>query len=234
MGDNAERDEKMKKNICFLIVLVLVLTACSKPAEGGDFSTENERSAEQFQSRSEVESILSDEEALETVSILIEKYLCFSLYMMEMAEFGPYNIDNLETFKEDGVLYAEYIFTNFSEYESALAPGRNWDEKIFSFSSIEEINNEILSIFVTLEASRYSDVVNHIFKERDQKLFYNTNEESMTFGYFWNYRNPEIAEKSETKISFSVYSELLDKTGTFSITKNSDGEWRLSEDIRNI
>lgn len=42
MGDNAERDEKMKKNICFLIVLVLVLTACSKPAEGGDLSTESE------------------------------------------------------------------------------------------------------------------------------------------------------------------------------------------------
>ncbi|MGN0627372.1 MAG: hypothetical protein ACI4IT_05360 [Oscillospiraceae bacterium] len=224
----------MKKFICLFLVLVLVLTACSVPAEIGEPSTENKRSTEQFQSRCETENILSDEEALETVSVLIEKYLRFSLYMMEMAEFGPYNIDDLETFEEDGVLYAEYIFTNFSEYESALAPGRNWDEEIFSFSSIEEINNEILSIFVTLEASRYSGVVNHIFKEHDQKLFYNTNEESMTFGYFWDYQNPEIAEKSETKISFSVYSELLDKTGAFSIIKNSGGEWRLSEDIRNI
>lgn len=177
------------------------------------------------------ENILSDEEALSTLEVLLNKSSELYEYVIEVAEFGPYNIDGLELFEKDGLVYAEYVFSNFSGYQEETHE-KSWDEKTYGFSSIEEINNHITSIFLTEEDANYSDVITHIFKEKNNKLFYNTAEESPAPRPTPDFETVKIIEKKEDRIIFSGECHpYITVPTSFSMVKNSEGEWRLTKDV---
>ena len=177
------------------------------------------------------ENILSDEEALITLEALLNKSSELYEYVMEVAEFGPYNIDGLELFEEGGIVYAEYVFSNFNGYQEETRE-KSWDEKAYGFSSIEEINNHITSIFLTEEDANYSDAITHIFKERNNKLFYNTAEESLAPRPTPDFETVKIVEKREDRIIFSGECHpYITAPTSFSMVKNSEGEWRLKKDV---
>lgn len=202
----------LKTLLAITLVTAFMLTGCETP----NALTEN---------------VLSDEEALSTLEALLNKSSELYEYFMEMAEFGPYNIDALELFEEGGLVYAEYVFSNFSGYQEETRD-KNWDEKTYGFSSIEEINNHITSIFLTEEDANYSDMIAHIFKERNNKLFYNTAEESPAPRPSPDFETVKIVEKSEEKITFSGECDPYVTSPTnFSMVKNSEGEWRLTKDV---
>ncbi len=177
------------------------------------------------------ENLLSDEEALRTLESLLNKKIDFASYIMEMAEFKPHNIDGLETFEEGGLVYAEYVFSDFKNYQEETY-GKLWDENIYGFSSIDEINNLITSIFLTEEDANYSDAIDRIFKEKNGKLFYNIAEESPAPILAPDFETVKIVEKREDKIIFSgeCYPYVTVPTN-FSMVKNSNGDWRLTNDI---
>jgi len=202
----------LKTLIALILVTAFLLTGCGIPNNLN-------------------ESTLSDEEALSTLEVLLNKSNELYGYFMEMAEFGSHNIENLETFEEGDLVYAEYVFSNFDSYQKERH-GKNWDEKRYGFSSIEEINDHITSIFLTEEDANYSDTITHIFKERNNKLFYNTAEESMAPRPTPDFETVKIVEKKEDKIIFSGKCDPYVTSPTnFSMVKNSKGEWRLTKDF---
>ena len=202
----------LKALLAFTLVAAFLLTGCGIPNNLN-------------------ESTLSDEEALSTLEVLLNKSNELYGYFMEMAEFGPHNIDGLETFEEDGLVYAQYVFSNFKNYQEETH-GKSWDENTFGFSSIEEINKHITSIFLTEEDANYSNMIHRIFKERNGMLFYNIAEESPAPRPAPDFETVKIVEKSESKIIFSGECRPYVTTPTnFSMVKNSKGEWRLTNDV---
>ena len=172
------------------------------------------------------EALLSDEEALSIANDLAEKADDFRLYMYLMAEeFGADLLDGLETFSQDGFLYAEYHLENLLKHLDNKLYYEKFDKETYDFTSTQEIYDHIKTFALTAD---FTYGVELVFLDKDGTLFYNTQEMSPMFsGVPQDFK---ILKKTENEIFFSathVYHEA--KTIEFSIVKNSDGEWRLTE-----
>ncbi len=173
-------------------------------------------------------TILSDEEALSIVNELAEKADDFRLYMYLMAEeFGADLLDGLETFSQDGFLYAEYHLENLLKHIDNELYYEKFDKETYDFASTQEVYDHIKTFALTAD---FTYGVEMVFKDKDCKLFYNTQKMSPMFPAVPE--NFEIQQKTENEVLFSALGILpsgTEKNIAFSIVKNSDGQWRLAE-----
>lgn len=215
------------KKIILIMIFFLLFTSCSS----NDHYESNSNLAIENESVILEESvIIPDEKALETFNVLSQKFVDFNSFLMNMAEYGPYNIDYSKTFMKDNCMYAEYNFDNFYCFQNENY-GTSWEKEIYSFSSINEIEKYILSFFVSLDDSNYSQIISHLFVEENGKLFYNTNEESAMLSFSIDLETVSIIDKTETKIILHGNRKLTGEIVTFTMVKNENGEWRLTKDI---
>lgn len=211
-----------KTFVLIALVTAFLLTGCDTT----DASSETSSNISDVFSIETYANLLSDEEALSIANELAEKADDFRLYMYLMAEeFGADLLDGLETFSQDGFLYAEYHLENLLKHLDNKLYYEKFDKETYDFASTQEVYDHIKTFALT---SDFTYGVEMVFLDKDDKLFYNTQEMSPMFpGVPQDFT---ILEKTENQIFFSAtlfYHEA--EPVEFSIVKNSDGQWRLSK-----
>ncbi len=215
------------KKIILIMISFLLFTSCSL---NDHYKSNLDSTIGDASLGFEESQIPSDEETLKILKELSKKVVDFNSFLQNMAEYGAYNIDPSKTFMKNSCMYAEYNPDDFFFYQQKNNCIR-FEKEIYSFTSLEEIETYILSFFISVEDSSYSQIVSRLFITKDEKLFYNTNEESVVIYFPLDLETVSIIDKSKTKIILSANHILSGNIITFTMVKNINGAWRLTKDI---